>query len=281
MLASLLIVFREMMEAGLIVGIVLAATRGIAGRTRWVLGGIAGGIAGAIIVALFAGTLEEAFAGNGQEVFNASILCIAVIMLAWHNLWMASHGRQMAQEMKALGAEVANGDRSMLAMAVVIGIAVLREGSEVVLFLYGIAISAEIGLGEMLLGGLFGILGGAALSLLIYRGLLAIPLRFLFSVTSALVALLAAGMAGQAAALLARDDILPAWGYAIWNTSWLLSDGSLTGRAATALFGYTAQPLGIQLVAWFVTLMVLFIGGRMIRQSPARPSASARMSAKA
>ncbi|WP_137133050.1 FTR1 family protein [Rhizobium sp. FY34] len=281
MLASLLIVFREMMEAGLIVGIVLAATRGIAGRSRWVLGGIAGGIAGAIVVALFAGTLEEAFAGNGQEVFNAAILCIAVTMLAWHNLWMASHGRQMAQEMKALGAEVANGDRSMLAMAVVIGIAVLREGSEVVLFLYGIAISAEIGLGEMLLGGVLGILGGAALSLLIYRGLLAIPLRFLFSVTSGLVALLAAGMAGQAAALLARDDILPAWGYAIWNTSWLLSDGSLAGRAATALFGYTAQPLGIQLVAWFVTLMVLFIGGRMIRQSSAHTPASARVPAKA
>lgn len=267
MLASLLIVFREVMEAGLIVGIVLAATRGIAGRTMWVLGGIAAGLAGAVLVALFAGTLEEAFAGNGQEVFNAGILCIAVVMLGWHNLWMASHGRQMAQEMKALGQDVARGDRSMLAMAVVIAIAVLREGSEVVLFLYGIAISAEIDLAQMLLGGFFGILGGAALSIIIYRGLLAIPLRWLFSVTSGLVALLAAGMAGQAAALLARDDILPAWGYRLWDTSWLLSDGSLAGRAATALFGYTAQPLGIQLAAWLVTLGVLFFGARLIRQS--------------
>lgn len=267
MLASLLIVFREVMEAGLIVGIVLAATRGIAGRTIWVLAGIAAGLAGAVLVALFAGTLEEAFAGNGQEVFNAGILCIAVVMLGWHNLWMASHGRQMAQEMKALGHDVARGDRSILAMAVVIAIAVLREGSEVVLFLYGIAISAEIDLAQMLLGGFFGILGGAALSVIIYRGLLAIPLRWLFSVTSGLVALLAAGMAGQAAALLARDDILPAWGYRLWDTSWLLSDGSLAGRAATALFGYTAQPLGIQLAAWLVTLGVLFFGARLIRQS--------------
>lgn len=277
MLASLLIVFREVMEAGLIVGIVLAATRGIAGRSLWILGGIAAGLLGAVLVALFAGTLEEAFAGNGQEVFNATILCIAVVMLAWHNLWMASHGRQMAQEMKALGQEVASGDRSMLAMAIVIAIAVLREGSEVVLFLYGIAISAEIGFGQMLLGGVLGILGGAALSFVIYRGLLAIPLRWLFSVTSGLVALLAAGMAGQAAALLARDDILPAWGYRLWDTSWLLSDGSLAGRAAGALFGYTAQPLGIQLAAWAVTLIILFLGAKLIRQSqsPAPPSAKA------
>ncbi|TRL43484.1 FTR1 family iron permease [Rhizobium straminoryzae] len=278
MLASLLIVFREVMEAGLIIGIVLAATRGISGRTGWVLGGIVAGLAGAILVALFAGRLEEAFAGNGQEVFNAAILCIAVVMLGWHNLWMASHGRQMAAEMKALGQQVARGDRSMLAMAVVIAIAVLREGSEVVLFLYGIAISAEIGFGAMLAGGLLGILGGAALSFVLYRGLLAIPLRWLFSVTSGLVALLAAGMAGQAAALLARDDILPAWGYGLWDTSWLLSDGSLAGRAATALVGYSAQPLGIQVAAWITTLLVLVLGARLIRQSQgqAPPSAQAR-----
>ncbi|MBT9370486.1 FTR1 family protein [Rhizobium sp. CSW-27] len=277
MLASLLIVFREVMEAGLIVGIVLAATRGIAGRTLWVLGGIAAGVAGAVLVALFAGRLEEAFAGNGQEVFNASILCIAVVMLGWHNLWMASHGRQMAAEMKALGQQVASGDRSMLAMAVVIAIAVLREGSEVVLFLYGIAISAEIGFAPMLAGGIVGILGGAALSFVLYRGLVAIPLRWLFSVTSGLVALLAAGMAGQAAALLAQDGLLPAWGYDLWDTTWLLADGSLAGRAATALFGYTARPLGIQLAAWAATLVILFFGARLIRQShghvrsPAQP----------
>lgn len=275
MLASLLIVFREVMEAGLIVGIVLAATCGIAGRTFWVLGGIAAGVAGAVLVALFAGTLEEAFAGNGQEVFNAAILCIAVVMLAWHNLWMASHGRQMAAEMKALGQQVASGDRSMLAMAVVIAIAVLREGSEVVLFLYGIAISAEVGFGAMLAGGLLGILGGAALSFVLYRGLLAIPLRWLFSVTSGLVALLAAGMAGQAAALLAQDGLLPAWGYDLWDTSWLLSDGSLAGRAATALFGYTARPLGIQLAAWAATLVILFFGARLIRQSQGHAPSSA------
>lgn len=270
MLASLLIVFREVIEAGLVIGIVLAATKGIRGRTAWVAGGVAAGLAGALVVAFFAERLEEAFAGNGQEIFNAVILSIAVVMLAWHNLWMASHGRQMAQDMKGLGAEVARGERSMLAMAVVIAVAVLREGSEVVLFLYGIAISAELGTGDMLLGGLLGILAGAALSLLIYRGLLAIPLRFLFSVTSGLVALLAAGMAGQAAALLAQDGILPTWGYAIWDTSWLLQDGSLPGRAATALFGYSAQPLGIQLAFWWATLLLLVFGAQLIRRSNER-----------
>jgi len=100
MLASLLIVFREVIEAGLIVGIVLAATKGVAGRAIWVGYGVAGGVAGAGLVAAFAGRIAASFQGSGQEVFDASILLLAVLMLTWHNVWMAGHGRAMARDMK-------------------------------------------------------------------------------------------------------------------------------------------------------------------------------------
>ena len=59
-------------------------------------------------------------------------------MLTWHNAWMAGHGRELAREVRAVGTAVAEGDRPLTALAVVVGVAVLREGSEVVLFLYGI-----------------------------------------------------------------------------------------------------------------------------------------------
>ena len=278
MLASLLIVFREVVEAGLIVGIVMAATEGIAMRSRWIAGGIACGLAGAIVLAVFAGRLESAFDGNGHDLFNAAVLVVAVLMLGWHNLWMASHGRAMAQEMSALGRDVAAGRRSLMAMAVVVAIAVLREGGEIVLFLYGIAISARAGLAGMMVGGALGVAGGAGLSTLLYHGLLRIPLRRLFSVTSWLVALLAAGMAGQAASLLARDGLIPAWGYQLWDTSWLLPDGGLPGRAAAALVGYSARPEGVQLAAWLLTLAILVAGAHLAGRSarPARASAPAR-----
>ena len=64
MLASLLIVFREVFEAGLIVGIVMAVTAGVPGRTLWVSGGVAAGVLGACLVALFTGGLSELFGGN-------------------------------------------------------------------------------------------------------------------------------------------------------------------------------------------------------------------------
>ena len=270
MLASLLIVFREVLEAGLIVGIVLAATRGIPGRNAWIAGGVGAGVVGASLVAAFASRLSDAFAGSGQEVFNAGVLSIAVIMLGWHNIWMASHGREVARQIKDLGQAVAVGSRSLLAVAIVVMAAVLREGAEVVLFLYGIAASSNDGWGTLLLGGALGIVCGSLLSWLLYRGLIAIPVGRLFGVTSWLVALLAAGMAGQAAALLATVDLIPSWGYQIWDTSWLIDESSIAGRALRALIGYSDRPMGVQLVIYVVVLVVLVIGARYVHRSPAR-----------
>ena len=140
MLAALLIVLREVLEAGLVVGIVMAATRGVPGRGPMVGLGIGGGVLGACVVAAFASRISGLFAGGGQEVFNAAVLGLAVVMLAWHNTWMAQHGREIAAEMRAVGRDVASGSRPLTALAVVVGVAVLREGSEVALFLYGVAV---------------------------------------------------------------------------------------------------------------------------------------------
>lgn len=273
MLASLIIVFREVFEAGLVVGIVLVATRGVPRRDLWIAGGIAAGASGAAVLALFAGALSNALDGMGQEVFNASILLIASLMLAWHQLWMASHGREMAREMKALGAMVVVGERSMLAMAVVVAVAVLREGAEVVLFLYGIAAASNEGSAAVVVGGLGGIGLGAGVSFLLYRGLVAIPVRQLFAVTSWMIALLAAGMAGQAAAILAGADLLPAWGYQLWDTSWLLPQASVPGRTLHALIGYSDRPPGVQVATYVVVLAALVIGARLVHHRPSAASA--------
>ena len=273
-LVSLLIVFREAMEAGLIVGIVLAATEGVAGRRSWIAAGIAAGVAGASLVAAFAAALSNAFQGIGQEIFTAAILGFAVLMLAWHILWMSSHARQMTAELRAVGQAVRLGQRSLAALATVVAIAVLREGAEVVLFLYGIAASSQTSALSLLTGGMGGLVLAAALSWLLYRGLLTIPLRHLFSVTNGLVALLAAGMAAQAAAVLHGVDLLPGWGERLWDTSALLADDTIPGRALHTLVGYTARPSGIQFAAWAGTLLVLVVCARLISRPSARAMAT-------
>jgi high-affinity iron transporter len=269
-LAALLIVFREVLEAGLIVGVVLAATDGVAGRGRWIAGGVGAGVLGAGLVALFAGQISNAFSGSGQDLFNAAVLGAAVLMLSWHVLWMSRHAREMVKDLREVGARVASGEATRLAMATVVAVAVLREGSEVVLFLFGIASSGGSSPGAMLAGGLVGVAGGAAVSWLIYRGLLAIPAGRLFSVTNTLVALLAAGMGAQAAAYLVRVGWLPSLGDELWDTSAILSDDSLPGRALHALVGYSDRPMGMQLAVYLAVLAALFTLTRLIGRSPRR-----------
>src|SRR5215467_539376 len=269
MLGALIIVFREVIEAGLIVGIVMAATRGVAGRGRWVSIGVAGGVVGAGVVAMFAGVISDAFQGAGQELFNASVLGVAVIMLMWHNAWMARHGREIADEMRRIGTAVSEGAKPLTALAIVVGLAVLREGSEVVLFLYGIMASGTTG-SALLFGGILGIAAGAAFTALTYLGLLAIPNRYIFSVTSWLIALLAAGMAAQAVQFLNNAGVVVALDKTVWDTSWLLSENSILGRMLHALIGYTEQPTQMQLLVYILTLIAMHLLMRFARYSPAK-----------
>ena len=257
MLGALIIVFREVIEAGLIVGIVLAVTKGVPG-SRWLAGlGVAAGVAGACLVAAFAGALANALAGVGQEVFNAAILLLAVVMLTWHNVWMASHGRQLAAEVGKVGAQVRAGTRGVAALGVVVAVAVMREGSEVALFLYGLAASAGSTGGQLLEGGALGLVLGIAVTALTYFGLVTIPTRWLFRVTTLLIGFLAAGLAAQAMAFLQQAGLVNALADTAWNTSAILSDTSLFGRVLHTLVGYTDEPSKLQVVAY----MVVLIGG--------------------
>jgi high-affinity iron transporter len=257
-LAALLIVFREVVEAGIVVGIVLAATRSIRGSRQWAAAGVAAGVLGSCLVALFAGAIASAFEGFGQELFNAAILSIAVVMLIWHNIWMARHGRELAQDLRATGEAIARGSKSLLALAVVVGIAVLREGAEVVLFLYGIAITDGGSGASLLLGGAAGLVLGAGLSGLTYLGLITVPARHLFKVTSVMIGFLAAGMAAQAAFFLEQAGTVDIMSQTVWDSSALLSEKSIPGRVLHTLIGYSDQPTLLQLVVYLVTLLVIY-----------------------
>ena len=155
-------------------------------------------------------------------------------------------------------AEVRAGARGTAALGIVVAVAVMREGSEVALFLYGLAASGGTGAGSMLIGGALGVALGGGVSALMFFGLVTIPTRHLFSVTSALITFLAAGMASQCVALLQQAGVLNAFSATLWDTSAILPEESLLGRALHALFGYTDQPSGMQLIVYLAVLLTIF-----------------------
>jgi high-affinity iron transporter len=163
MIGSFVIVFREILEAALVITILLAATRGLIGRNRWIGAGVSVGVIGAIIVAFFAGGIADAFEGIGQELFNAGVLFCAVLMLAWHNIWISSHARELTASLKRVGSEVSTGDLPFYFLSVAAGLAVLREGSEIVLFLYGISAGGESVM-QMATGSVLGLAAGVVVT---------------------------------------------------------------------------------------------------------------------
>lgn len=271
MFATAVIVFREVLEAALIVGIVAAATRTIPGRSRWLAAGIAAGLVGSAVVALGTERIAGLASGMGQELFNAAVLGIAVVMLAWHNLWMSSHGAALAADARGVGNAIRDGRRECSVLLVVVGLAVLREGAETVLFLYGIAASEGTASMSMLAGGTAGIVAGAAVGWFVYAGLLRIPLRWFFTATGVLVLFLAAGMASQAARFLVQADVLPSLASPLWDTSGLLPQASVAGTLLHSLVGYDARPAGMQLIFYGAVLIAIAAGMVWASKTGVRP----------
>ncbi|HEX4986014.1 MAG TPA: FTR1 family protein, partial [Burkholderiales bacterium] len=264
MLATALVVFREILEASLIVGIVLAACPGIAHRATMALAGVTAGVLGSVALAAAAGRIAEAAAGVGQEILNAAILGATVVMLGWHSVWMSHYGRRISIQMRAIGHEVAAGRTPVWVLGSVIALAVLREGSEIVLFLYGAA-AGGTHRGQMLSGGILGLAAGMLAGMALYHGLLRVPLRLFFTITGALILFVAAGLASQAAGMLVQAGLIEHFSEPIWDTSQLISDGSIAGNVLHALLGYTARPAAIQVVCYVLTLCI--IGGMIVVSS--------------
>jgi high-affinity iron transporter len=269
MLGSAVIVFREVLEAALVIGIVLAATRGLAASRAWVTGGALAGLILSLAVAGGAESISSAFEGVGQEILNATILGLAVLMLAWHSVWMQKHGAEIARDMKAVGQDVSTGARPLHLLALVVGLAVLREGSEVVLFLYGIA-AGGADPRTLFAGSMLGLAAGVAAGALMYFGLLRIPTHRLFAVTGWLIILLAAGMAGQSAAFLVQAGVLPGLIDPLWNSSTWLPEHGAIGQLLQVLVGYDDRPSAMQLLAFAATLVGIMTLSRVVNRPAPR-----------
>lgn len=268
MFAAALIVFRESLEAALFVGIVAAATRQLAGRGRWLAGGIGAGVFGAILLALGAQQISAQFEGTGQDLVNIAVLSVALAMLLWHCIWVSTHSREMALEARQLGTSVQQGQRTPWALAVAVALAVLREGAETVLFVGG----ALTGQGavrpvEVVMSCLLGVLCGVGAGMVIYGGLARLPTRHVFATTNALIAILAGSIASQLVKALAQAGFLERGTTPLWDTSAALAPDSALGTLLHALMGYDAQPSAAQLASYVGVLVLIYAGTRWMRRT--------------
>jgi len=256
MIGSFVIVFREILEAALVVGVVAAAVKGLPHRGRWVSVGVVLGIAGATLVAAGIGVIARFAHGNGQEIFEAGVLFAAGLMLAWHNIYMAHHGRELTHKLRTMGGEVLAGSATLVMLVGVTALAVMREGSEIALFLYGIAASGVKDI-SLLGGSLIGLATGVAVGFVLFAGLSRIPMKRLFQVSGWIILFIAAGMIARGAQFLIQAGYLPALVPHVWDSSAVISGNGIAGRSLGALAGYTPTPSLMQLLFWLAGFTVI------------------------
>ena len=153
MMSALVIVFREVLEMSLVIGMLLAATEGLAGARHKIALGAAAGLSGAVLVAWLMDVLESAASGNGEFIYNAILLGMASMMIAWTVIWMTRNGREVAARMRHVGQSVAEGSLPGMALTMATFAAVIREGGEAVFFLTGAAREQGATASSMLAGG--------------------------------------------------------------------------------------------------------------------------------
>ncbi len=256
MLSTGIVIFRETLEIAMILGIVLAATRGLEKRMPWIWGGLLAGIAGSGLVALFAETISNSMEGMGQELFNAMILFTAAGFIGWTVIWMKKHARHMVTHIREVGQGVIEGRLPLYSLTLIIGLAMLREGSEIVLFVYGMLLSDQT-IASIIAGSIVGASVGTVIGVMLYYGLLKMEARNMLNVTGWMLILLVAGLSSQGAAYLTAAGYFPHLTNVMWDTSWLLSEDSVVGMALHGLIGYSDRPMEIQVMFYLGTLFTL------------------------
>jgi high-affinity iron transporter len=253
MIGVLLITWRETLEAALIVGILLTylSRAGERGGMRWVWLGAGAAVAAALGCGAASGSAIELLDPDTQELLQAGILIVAVGVLSWMVLWMNRHGRAIRGDLQRKADRALEGGGSF-GLAVIAFAAVFREGLETVLFLWGVVAerSATTGPSSLVAAGLLGAALAVATAWLFFRGFAFLNLQTFFRVTGLLLLLVAAGLLSAAINKLIALDWLPPLVPQVWNTSWLVRDGSPVGAFLSALIGYRSRPSLLEVLAF-------------------------------
>jgi len=273
MFSNYLIGLREGLEAALVVGILVAYLVKTDRRDKlpyiWV------GVGLAVAVSLLFGAVltygSSSMSFEAQEAFGGFMSIIAVSFVTWMIFWMRRAARSMKGELHdKVDAAAALGP---LAIAVTATIAVGREGLETALFLWT-NIQATGNSAEPILGAVLGLATAVVLGYLIYRQAIAIDMAKFFTITGALLIVVAAGVLAYGFHDLQEAGILPGLNESAYDISSWYSASSWYGTLLKGVFNFSPNPTLIEVVVWFAYLVpVMFLFLRGVR-TPAAPHAA-------
>lgn len=260
MLPTLLIFFRESLEASLIVGIIIAYLKRV-GRGD-VVAAVWAGVALAVLVDVGVAVatyhvIQDYDGSRMQTILEGTTYFVATGMLTYMSFWMKAESRNLKRSLETrLAAVLTRG--SWLALVLLPALTVGREGLETVFFTLAVAFSASpLGLAG---GAALGLAGGLSVSYAMYRLGRRVPLGLFFNVLGVLLLLFAAGLLADGIQDYQALAWLPGGNAVLWHSTVLLGQSTTVGDLLHAFFGYTDRPTVLQFTVWAV-----FLGGSVAR----------------
>lgn len=257
MVASLLIFFRESLEASMICSIMLAylAHAGRRDRFRAVWYGVALAALGAMVGGVVIFHTIRTYDGSGlQNIIEGVTYFVACGVLTYMTFWMKRQSRNLKSELHArMDAAIRTG--SALAMGMIAFLTVGREGLETVVFMIAIAFRTQAV--WMALGAGLGMVAGLGLSYMIYVLGRRISLKRFFDAMGILLMLFAAGLLADGIQAFQELGWLPFGQHAMWHTATLLSENSTFGDILHSFLGYADSPTSLQIAVYLGYLLVV------------------------
>ena len=268
MINALVIVWRESLEAMLVIGVLLSwiarqPQPGPLRRGLWL--GAWTGVALAMLLGFATYAAQGQFAGRSLETFQLGMVLIASALIVQMVLWMHRHGRTMKRELEAQAGRAAGA----VGIGAITALAVAHEGAETVVFLYGLGIEAGGGeLARVAAAAIAGFALAAATSWIVARGARFLSYRMLFRVSEIALLLIANALLANGIDRMIVMDWLPPLLDPVWDISAMLDDGRGVGRLLADFVGYRSRPAGILLGAILVFwTLVLWRLARLDRSS--------------
>ena len=249
------VIFRECLEIALLLGIIMAVTQPIRNSKAYILMGTMVGVTLASLFAIFTRTITISFGGLGDEIFDACVILFTVVVISWTIIWMQGYSKRIKQDFNELSEKITSGAASKLMLVIVVATTILREGIEILLFVYSISSAERIDIHNYVVGLGIGALSGFLVGAIIYLGLIRLSVKYIFKVSTILLILIAAGLASEAAGILTSSGVIETMSDQVWDSSWLIQDRSLTGKLLNIIIGYNSRPNGMQIIFYLATII--------------------------
>lgn len=251
--ATFVVVFREALEASLILGILFTVLARLNARRYFshVVLSAAAAVGLSVFLGLWLSGLADSTQEKAQEIIEGIVSLVAAAVLTYMFFWMESQARKIQSdiESRVQSALTARDDIAMVSLSF---FAVLREGAETVLFLK--AVSIQSGAGVSWAGGVVGGVSAVAVVTAIFAWGKKVPLRPLFRATGILILFMAAGLLAYGIHELEEAGWIPPVVYPLYNVNHILSEKEGIGSFLKALFGYNGNPSLVEVTAYWTYL---------------------------